>query len=821
MLRSGLRFYARHPGQLVLTVLGIALGVAAVLSIDLAAHSSRQAFEASTLRLRGTATHELSRPGGEIPVALLAELRRELGIAESMPVLEGRLRFAAAPESSWPVIGIDPWSAARLGAQVGGGDLPAGSDFIDNAGNVWVSAGLAQRLSLAPGDALSVVDPVAGQLRVAAVLNGDEDEYLLADLATVEELLRRFGELSRIDLKLDDGGVAALRPLQARGYRLQTVSARIGQLDAVSRAFRINLQALSLLALLVGAFLVYSTVVFAIVRRHEQFGLMRCLGLRRREVFRLVLFETATLAVPATLLGILLGILMGAGLVSLVLRTLGDLYLIDTVDYYGVSPVLVAKAAVLGIGASLGAALLPAREAALMSPRAGLTRAALEGRMRRGLHGRLLMAAAACGLGTLLLLVTRQLELAFAGIFLLLIGIAVATPAGVYWLMGRLAAAFAAGRWLNLAYAARSVQANLSRTGPAVAALMIAVAAFTGIGVMVGSFRASVSDWLDYSLDADVLLRLDLGAASADLRSEVALLPGLRGITTSHRLRLPDGEGLAGLLVIEPDLEAGRWPRADGDREALLARMAGQEELLVSEAFARRRGIAVGDELTLYGRDGPRAWRIGGVFVDYSTDQGLVAMERGVFLRYFEPPDSVTLGLFAAPGQADTLLAATRRLVAERDELRVTSSAFLKEISLVVFDRTFTITQVLRLIAGLVAVIAIINALQAQRLDNRRETATLRAMGMRPGRLLLLSEMQTALLGGCAGLFALPVGLLLAWLLIVVVNRLAFGWNMMFLWQPGLLLQGLILAILAALAAGLWPARQALRTPPALALLEE
>jgi len=822
LLRSGLRFYARHPGQLVLTVLGIALGVAAVLAIDLAAQSSRQAFEASTLRLRGTATHELSRPGGGIPLSLLSELRRELGIAASMPVLEGRLRFASLPESSWPLIGIDPWSAARLGATAGGGQLPAGGEF-NAAGSVWVSEGLATRLAVAAGDQLDVVEPVSRQLRIGAVLQGDEDEYLLADIATAEELLRSFGELSRIDLRLDDAGVAALRLLEARGYRLQTVTARVGQLDAVSRAFRVNLQALSLLALLVGAFLVYSTVVFAVVRRHEQFGLMRCLGLRRREVFTLVLVETATLAIPATLLGILLGILMGAGLVNLVLRTLGDLYLIDTVDYYGVSSLLVAKAAVLGVGASLGAALLPAREAALMSPRAGLTRAALEGRMRRGLKGRLWLAVGACLAGSLLLLVTRQLEIAFAGIFLLLIGIAVASPAGVYWLMGWLAGAFSSGRWLNLAYASRSVQANLSRTGPAVAALMIAVAAFTGIGVMVGSFRASVTDWLNYSLDADVLFRLDLGAAdgAASLRDEVESLPGLRGITTSHRLRLPDGEGLAGLLVIEPDLKAGRWPRTDGDRRELLTAMKARDALLVSEAFSRKRGVRPGDGLTLYTRDGPLEFPVAGIFVDYSTDQGLVAIDRNVFLRHFEPPDSVTLGLFAEPGQVDALLAAARQLAAERDALRVTSSAFLKEISLVVFDRTFTITQVLRLIAGLVAVIAIVNALQAQRLDNRRETATLRAMGMRPRRLLLLSEMQTALLGGCAGLFALPVGLLLAWLLIVVVNRLAFGWDMLFLWQPGLLLQGLLLAILAALAAGLWPARQALRTPPALALREE
>ncbi len=824
LLLSGLRFYLRHPGQLLLTVAGIALGVAAVLAIDLAAFSARQAFEASTARLRGVASHELTRPGGELPVALLTELRRQLRVAASMPVLEGRVRSAALPERSWLLVGLDPWSTQRLSAFGDSGGMPNTNQLLRTPGGVWASAGLAARLQLKAGTSLELLEPAGVSLQVMGILAGIDDEYFVADIATVEELLGKFGVLSRIDLRLDSPEeIARVQALDVRGYRLQTVAARVGQLDAVSRSFRINLQALSLLALLVGAFLVYSTVVFSVVRRYEQFGLMRSLGADRRQVFSVVLAETAVLAFPATLLGILLGIVMGAGLVSLVLRTLGDLYLIDAVDTYAVSATLLLKALALGVGASLAAALWPAMQAAAVSPRLNMTRAALEQRLRQGLTRRLLFALLLAAAGSALLFAQSSLQAAFAGIFLLLIGLALATPAVVFALMAGLGRLAGACHWLNLAYAARSVQANLSRTGPAVAALMIAVAAFTGIGLMVGSFRASVDDWLAYSLDADVLLRVDDAVQpSLDvLRAELSGLPGLRGVSVSQRLRLPDGEALAGLLVIEPDLQAGRWPKTAADRGLLLRAMLEQEQLLVSQAFARKRGLDTGDKLPLFTRDGRREFAIAGIFVDYSSDLGLVAMHRQVYLRYFDPSGALTLGLFAAPGQADQLLAATREYAAEASQWRVTSSAFLRELSLSIFDRTFTITQVLRLIAGLVAVIAIVNALQAQRLDNRREIATLRAMGMPPRQLLWLAELQTALLGACAGLLALPVGLLLAWLLIVVINRLAFGWDMMFVWQPGLLLQGLLLAVLAAVLAGLWPAGQAMRTPPAAALREE
>lgn len=828
LLQAGLRFYVRHPGQLALTITGIALGVAAIVAIDLAAYSSRQAFVASTQLFRGQATYELSRPGGRLPDSALRTVRRDFGVSHSAPVVEGRVRLRDQPQRSVALLGVDPYSALRL-QSVGFAGGPAGDGYtrlVVEPGTVLVSAALADAIGVRAGDRLALLEPRdADELTVVGLLpGGDGERYLLADIATAQELLRQSRGLSRIDLRIDTAAAAVLKAkTDAFGWRLRPVAAQLGQIDVMTRSFRINLQALSLLALLVGAFLVYSTVAFAVVRRRESFGLFRSLGTERRQVFVLVLAEVMVLSAVGVAIGLLGGIALGSGLVRLVLRTIGDLYLSSAVDYYGVSGWLLAKAAAVGFGASFGAAVLPALEAARARPRTAMNRAALERSRRRRLLPMFLAAAALAVVATSVLIDATTLELAFTGIFIALTAAALLVPALVYVLMRGLAAST---RWLPLSYASRSVAANLSRTGPAVAALMLAIATFSGVGLMIGSFRVSVGEWLDYSLDADVLVRPDdpaaiaTGAGETELLEALRELPGVADLSMSRRVGLPDARGLGSLLAIAP-APTGRWPQSAGERDEIIARLRSGDRVLVSEAFARKHEVETGDSLTLLTGAGERAFAIDGIFTDYTTDLGLVAIHLDRYRRHFPDRQLDTLGLFAAPGRAADVLAGAQELADRRGDLSVTTSIWLRELSLEVFDRTFTITQVLRLIAGLVAVIAVVNALQAQRLDSRRELATLRALGLSPGQLMRLGALQALLLGTAAGLLAVPVGILLAWLLIIVVNRIAFGWSMLFQLDWGLLGQAVVLAAAAGLVAGWLPSRRALRNVPARALRED
>jgi putative ABC transport system permease protein len=831
LLGAGLRFYARHPSQLMLTVVGIALGVSVVVGIDLASFSARQAFSISTRLLRGEATHQLSAPAGRMPEDVYRELRVEAGIAAAAPVVEGTVRLVSQPERRISLLGIEPLAAIQfrwsfLPGGVSPGDIVA---WLSAPGGVLIPAELANALDHGRENSLTVASPSRGyELLIKGYTEpagpGISGEYLVADIATAQEALSQLGTLSRIDLRIQHGEqLERVRKLaERRGLRLEAVDDLASNVDTVTRSFRINLQALSLLAVVVGAFLVYSTVSFAVVRRRETFGVMRSLGASRREVYRLVLSETLVLALAGTILGLTFGIVLGSGLVRLVLRTINDLYLSTGVDYYGLSGWVLAKGSALGLGTSLLAAAVPAAEAARSEPRVSMSRAALEQRLRRSFRPWVIIALGFAAAGASVLVSTERLEISLAGIFLLIIAAALATPLCVVGLTRAAAHAAARLRLLAFAYAARSIGAHLSRTGPAVAALMMAIAAFIGIGVMVSSFRTSVQDWLNYRFDADVLIGHESGlAVLEDLvpLDELRRLPGAAGISVSRRVRLPGSTGE--LLAIKPDTEYGRWPKLSVPRLPVLAQLARGNAVIVSEAFVQKTQLGVGDALTLETPAGPKSFEIAAVFIDYSTDLGVVAIDLDAYQAAFSDRRITSIGVFAKAGRTAELLAAARGLTEARDGVRVASSAFLRELSLQVFDRTFTITQVLRLIAGLVAIIAVFNALQAQRLDTAREVAVLRAQGATPRDVLLLGEIQTGLMGLCAGILAAPVGLLLAWLLIFVVNRIAFGWSMQFLPDARVVLEGIALAVGAALLAGWWPSRRAVTTLPAAGLRQD
>lgn len=825
VLLAGLRFHARHPAQLLLTIAGIALGVAAVLAVDLASDSANRAFAATARLLRGQASHEIVRPGGLVPEAVLAALRREQGIAASAGVIEGRVRLADDPGRAYRLVGRDPFAATRVGARLAPfGDAALWRRLLATADAVLLPAPVAQALGLSAGDELVLADPWPGRrLPVLAVIDDDRQRLIHADLLTARELFAPGGGFSRIDLRIDERSAARLRPwLERQGLVLRSVPERLAQLTGMSRAFRVNLQALSLLTLVLGGFLVYSTVAFAVVRRREIFGLLRGLGLARRQLQLAVLAETAALALAGVALGLAGGIVLGSGLVRLVLRTISDLYLVAAVNEFTLSVAALAKAVMLGTGAALAAALLPATEAALTPPAEAMHRSAPLRRAPRRYRQLLLLALVGLAAAAALLATAPALPFAFAGLFLLLVALALAVPPALAPMLrgcGRLLARFGS---LTGAWAARGAAAQLVRTGPAAAALMLAVATFSGIGLMIGSFRSSVGIWLDYSLDADLLLRLPAapGVDEQSLLDELRELPGLAGWRLDRRRPLPDAAGLGSLRAVRSDPRHGRWPLSAVPRAELLRSLAAGPAVIVSESLASKRGLRAGDRLTLLTPSGARDFEVLAEFVDYSSDLGTVAMDLDVYRRYFGDRALDSVGLFARPGSEQQLARAAAELAARHRGMRVISTDFLRDISLAVFDRTFTITEVLRLIAGLVAVIAIVNALQAQRLDSARETAVMRALGLAPGQLLRLSLFQSGLLGACSGLLAVPVGLLLAWLLIAIVNRLAFGWSMGFAVDVGLLVDSVLLAALAGLLAGWWPARQALRWPPARGLRE-
>ncbi len=838
LVRASRRFLLRHPGQLGLAVAGIALGVAVVVGVDIANDSARRAFEVSVELVSGRSTHQLVGVSGTLPETLYSKLRTELGIYRAAPVIESRISLPGLPGRPFTLLGLDPLSEApfRDSLAMRGGTAVDLARLMTGPATVVLPRLLAERLNVRAGDRIRM--NVAGRessVEVVGIVDFDAarqaiaETMVFADIATAQELLGLPGLISRIDLILGADEAGRLAQADLAGATLVETAAHNETLVEMTRAFRINLTALSLLALVVGMFLIYATLSFLVVQRRRLMGIERALGVTQWQLFAVTLGEALLLGATGTAAGLLLGHWLGRGLVTLVLQTMEDLYFTRRVAAVPIDFWIHARGAALGLGATVLAALAPALEAARMPPRAAMSRAELEDRTRRRVPWLALSGVACAALaGGLLAAGTRSLIVAFAGLFCVIAAAALFTPGVTMMLMRALERPAAWLGHLPGRLAARSAGASLSRTGVAVAALSVAVATVIGVGVMIGSFRTSVEAWLAGTLQADFYLRLEPGApaeASEALSPArigfIAALPGVEGLSLSRWVRLPARAGDVLLRAVEPGPRGWGLSIIEGDPEAAWdAFVSGA--VVVSEPFARKNGVGAGDALELPTATVPMEFRIAGVFRDYSSDRGAVMIPLGTYRNLWRDERLTGVGVYLGPGaDVNRVRRELEGYAATALDLQLETSAEIRAASMQVFERTFTITEVLRWLAGLVAFFGILSALSALALERAHEAGVLRAIGFTPAQLRGLVLAQTGLLGLASGLVAIPVGVVLAALLVFVINERAFGWSMALQVQPGVLAGGLLLALAAALVAGILPALRMSRAPLAAAVREE
>jgi putative ABC transport system permease protein len=829
---ASLRFYLRHPWQLALAITGISLGVAVYVGVELANDSAARAFELSSALVRGQTTHRLLPVGGALDQAVYTELVTKHGLAAAAPMIAADVGIAGRPGLRYPLLGVDPLQETGLrgfsGYTPGGGGGFA--RLITEPATVLLPEAVAQRLGVTAG--MTVTLTVGGRERAVEIVGtvasvGADllaEPPIIADIATAQELLDRIGTIDYIDLRLDVEQASALAASPPPATVLVAVEDQNSAFSELARAFRTNLTALGLLALVVGTFLIYGTMSFAIVQRRATLGVLRALGVTRPELLGTVLLEALALGVAATSVGLLLGHLLAIGLVGLVLRTIGDLYFSAGVRAAPPSPWIYAQGGALGVAATLLAAAKPALDAARAAPAAVLRRAELERAARRGARVAALAAVPLLGVSTWLLARgADDLYTAFGALFGVLAAGALLTPGATILLMRGIETAARGVLRLPGVLAVRGVSASLSRTGVATAALAVAIATVNGVGLMITSFRSSVVDWLDATLTADLYVGFD--AESARLTpADVAALVGIAGIDSvslSRTIVLPTRYGDLALRAQQPGPAGWGLEIVGGDPAGALASLAAGEGVVASERFTFARGLHVGDEISLPTPRGEQHVQIVGVSRDFNTGDYSVVIALERYRRDWQDDSLTGIGVHLddAAGRAD-VESALRAALGGR-ELRVRSSETIERVSLEVFDRTFKITEVLRVLAAVVAFCGVLSALLSIELERARELAVLRALGFGPRQLMTSLLTQTGLLGAAAGLAAVPLGAVLAALLVHVINRRSFGWTMDFVVTPGPLVAGFVLAVVAAVLAGVYPAVRASRSELGGALREE
>jgi putative ABC transport system permease protein len=835
-----LAYWRRHPIQTFLPCLGIAIGVGAVVAIDLGSRSTVSSFRRTMEQLEGRATHQILPGAGALDGRLAWQLKERPDVAAAAPVLE----LVALAQEPLRIYGIDPFAEAGI-RQLGLDDLRGSSDseflprFLAEPGALVVSARFLRRQGLQVGDEFSLA---VGALRRSAFVLAElpekagnleiPDNLALTDLATAQELAGR-SDVSRIDLILrPDADLDAIRVLLPEGAALSVPGGRTARLSTMLAALNANLRALSYLALFVSLFLIYNALLLAVLRRRPQLGVTRCLGATRRQVAGAWLIEASAMGLVGSALGCALGLAASRLTLHRLATTASDLYGYVQADTVEVVPEVFAKASIVGLVATVLAALWPAFEAMRTPPAQTAHRGAVELAFERHRAKApwlalpfVAMLAASLGLSS------PSPTWGYVAAVALALTAAVLAPPMAALLLD--AGGSGAGRWFGqvFALANRNLRTSMSRTGVALAALTVALSMSIAMGALVSSFRGELTQWIDQAVRADIYLTP--AAARADrlsatlpeemitellARSSVVALDSYRG--------LPARIGNFDTVVagIETDVYQTRsLPMViEGPRPAVLLERLRAGEVSLAETLMRRHDLHPGDTFDLTVEGISTEFSIAGVHRDYSSDRGVILMDRAPFERRFGTRQCNSIALYLRAGvDIDAEVEALQRDFAAAYALMIRSNRSLRDQALMVFERTFSVADVLERIGIAVAAVGILSALLAMMLERRRELATLRALGMTVRQLRAMLWIESTLMAALSWFFAVGAGTGLAWILLRVINVRSFGWSlpMGVPWEAWLVNLGW--SLLAATLAGLGPMWQSEKLPLALALREE
>ena len=810
------------------TLLGIAVGVAVVVAIALSNQSALRAFSESVDAVAGRANYQIA---ADTPLDELLLLRLQ-------PFWRRGVRFA-------PVIDIDGvFEATQRPVRILAVDLLSDVHFREYR---YAEIQANAYLDLLGGDSivfpqtfarehgLRVGSPVAlsvaghrvtltvrGILEARGPATAFNGSIGIVDIAVAQQQFGLNGRLSRIDLIVpDDDTAAAIRRVLPPNARLERPSRRNERVAKMLRAFRVNLFALAGVALMVGMFLVYDTVLISILRRRRDVGVVMTLGAAPVQVFSAFLLEGFLFGAIGSAAGIVLGYAMAYGILRLIGRTVNALYVASAPQSIALTPAIVAAGFAVGVVLALLSAIQPSLEAARMRPNL-LIRAGLEQRVPQRRRGALTIAAliafaAAAGCASLPALNGLAIG-GYAAVLFVVIGFSLLSPAIVTAASRMLTPAFSRAFGVMGRVAAASIRASLRRTSVATAALAAATGMMVAVALMVGSFRETVRVWVNQTVSSDLWLRPAKGLSNADsalfppeIVRDLARVPFIAAIdpvrghdAVYENSIITIGSGDFGVVARFGDLPM------IAPRSASAAVLAAVREngVVVSESFALKFRRRPGDVVTLPLANGVRDFPITGMYRDYSNDRGVVVMDRALYVRSFSDDTINTIVIYLKPGipAEEARRSLEAQFGAKYHAFAVLNREIRTEV-MRIFDQTFAITYALLAIAIVVAVLGIINTLSALILERRRELALLRVLGTRREEVRTMLVLESAVLGLTATAMGLVMGYVLSLILIYVINKQSFGWTIEFHAPVRLIAASLAVTLAASLVAGLLPAR--------------
>jgi len=827
LTRSQLR---ERPLQLLATVLAIALGVALGTAVYLVNSAALREFDQATRGLVGIADLIIRGPPEGFDEALFVSLARHPSVSAASPMLELELTLPGQ-RPPLKLLALDPFRAAALQPALIGG---IGSELtrLFERDTIVLSRAAAQQLRLQRGDALPVV--VGGEpksLRIIDILpdSAYPEPLGIMDIATAQWSLQRIGRLNRIDLRLRPGvAAAALRAeLSAAlppGVVAVTPAIERGRALTATRAYRVNLNMLALVALLTGAFLVFSTQSLAVLRRRSALGLLRALGVTRLQLQCALLGEGAAIGAAGSLLGALLGAVVAALVLRYLGSDLGNRALVAIGAVFALQPRAIAVFVLIGTAVACLGAWIPASEAARRAP--ALAMKAGDAEPVLSALPTTLPGVALVGVGAGLAWLPPIGGVPLAG-YLAIAGLLTGAVLLIPILMRAVSATAARSGRAVLDTAVAQLQGSAAISSVSLAAIIVSFSLMVAMTIMVHSFRSSFDLWLVKLLPADLQLRLSIGSDTGtfpiDQQNAIAALPGVARaeFRRVRQLWLRADRAPVALIARElnPSRAADTLPLV---REAQQPIPDGSEAVWISESLQDLYGYRSGDrlQLPLDGRLLPVF--VAGVWRDYVRPGGAIVISRAAYIAASADRSATEGSIWRRPASsAATLDAAIRAALNLGDALELIGSEALRERSLALFDRAFAITYALEAIAVAIGLVGVGVAASASALARRAQFGMLRHIGMLRRQVLAMLAIEGVIMSTLSVIYGLLLGTGLSLILVYVVNRQSFNWSidLRLPWRQLVVLSvGLIGA--AALTA-LWSGRAAMSQDAIRAVRED
>ena len=808
-------FLTRRPqGRLALSAIGIALGVALGYGVHLVNSAAVRDVAAAVRAVAGEADLEVRGGRAGFPEALYVRIARLPGVEVASPVLELDAGVAGT-ERSLRVIGLDILRAAQLQPRL---VLEDRYELLAPDA-VFLSSAAAATLGLREGDSLRLaVGQRTVALRVARVLPASSLRGVaaLTDIATAQWRLERLGELNRIDIRSS----TSIKDLKQQISALLPPGVHVSEVQALeeasaypSRAYRVNLNVLAMVALFTGGFLVFSAQALEAARRRGEHALLRVLGTTRGQLSRLVLAEAAFLGA----IGSALGLALGWGFAVVAVRASGgDL---GAGMFRGTAPEidLSVPFAVLyffaGIAVSVAGAALPARDAARTPPARALKAGDEQSMFPRRAPAWPGLALLAAGAALAQLGPVAGLPLfGYAAIGCLLLGSVALVPRVSQLVFDRLPLP----REPHLVLALSQIRAAPGQAAVSLAAIVASFSLMAAMAIMVSSFRESVGDWLDAVLPADLYFRTtqagDTGYLAPGFEARVRALPQVGRAEFLRTARVVLDPGRPAISLIARDNAAKAFPLVGEQAEG---------EVWISEAMADVYGFEVGGALKIPLGGKETSFIVSGVFRDYARQHGAILIDRERYIALTGDRRASDASIWLAPGATVAQAMEAIRALPGGAQLDIGEPGEIRALSLEIFDRSFAVTYAMEAVAVLVGLFGLSSSLGAMVLGRRREFGMLRHLGLtrrQIGAMLAAEGGLLALLGAAAGLAA---GAAISLVLVYVVNRQSFNWSIE-LDVPWALL-GLITAVLVVLAVltALWSGKEAMGMGPVRAVRED